>query len=105
MLQRVQAQIGQARRFGVSIDSEHAAFFAQLVVPKIVHSLIEIIAHQRGFQLCDDDEPVLSSNFTAFRVPTLVGFFPPNKSPTKSRYSEHLFLETPMAAGPQATTC
>src|SRR5205807_2130447 len=39
MLQRIQPQIGHARRFGMTVDAEHAALFAQLVIPKIFHSL------------------------------------------------------------------
>ena len=39
MLQRVQTEIGHARRFAMTVDAEHTALFVQLVIPKIIHSL------------------------------------------------------------------
>jgi mono/diheme cytochrome c family protein len=39
MLQRVQAEIGQARGVRVSVDAEHSAFFAEFIFPNIYHRL------------------------------------------------------------------
>ena len=39
MLQSVQTKIGQARCFRMSVDSEDTAFFVELIIPKISHSL------------------------------------------------------------------
>ena len=54
MLQSIKTQIGHPGRFGMSVDPEHAAFFAQLVVPKIIHSLRLSrirVAFNQGFNL------------------------------------------------------
>ena len=39
VLQRVETEIGEARRLRMSVDAEDAALFVQLVVPKICHRL------------------------------------------------------------------
>ena len=39
VLQCVETEIGEARRFRMSVDTEHAALFVELVVPKICHGL------------------------------------------------------------------
>src|SRR5437016_11666230 len=68
MLQRVQTQIGHARRFGVSVNAEHAALFAQLVVPKIIHSL-RLSRIRAAINL--EDEVSTGSGSDRVRIPSI----------------------------------